>query len=143
MYPAELVGPERMRDTMYAIYAIVSVAMVFSVIWIFAWRAYWRNQGHYNSIAEKQNSTGSAFSCPLSLTGDILSINRGFSVQTVDLRAVRWIHMGIALINSGWTGASSVLEIHYIDGRKSSFLIHRRKYSSSVDEIIDTIVGVC
>jgi hypothetical protein len=136
MYPAEAVGSERMRDAMYAMYAIFGVAGFFSVVWFFAWRAFWRNKKRYASAVSRIGGA-SDLGCPLFLDGDILLVNRGFSVQEIDIHKVRWFHSGRILSR---VSRPMYLEIHLADGGKSIFLIEA-KYIPSVDNLIDKVAG--
>jgi hypothetical protein len=134
LYPVEAVGPQRLRDAMYAMYAIFGVTGLFSVVWGFACRTFWRNQRRYEIAASKHGAVFDV-ACPLSVDGDTLLVNRGFSLQEIDIRSIRWFHSGRVLSRFS---RPLYLEIHRADGGKSTFIIGAR-HIPSVHEIIDKI----
>ena len=96
LYPEELVGPERMRDAIYGIYIMLGTGLLFSLLCIPVWRIFWKNQNAFDSLHTEQEKSlhHSIFNptLPLSLQGNLLHINRGFSIQTLDLNDLYWIH---------------------------------------------------
>ncbi|MCD7980282.1 MAG: hypothetical protein LUF31_06865, partial [Fusobacterium sp.] len=43
-FPAELVGPSRKEDAVFAILIITVVVFLACIIWFFAWKTMWKNQ---------------------------------------------------------------------------------------------------
>ncbi|MDR2912962.1 MAG: hypothetical protein LBV38_06720 [Alistipes sp.] len=129
-YPAELVGPDRMRDAMYAIYALVGAAVIISLVWIFAWVAMRRNQTAFDSsLTEREKAIEHSIlesSLPISLRGDTLRVNRGLFVQSIDLNEITYIHLYINLLVMlhRYRRALTVV-FHRSNGRRQTLLFER------------------
>jgi hypothetical protein len=95
-YPVELVGPERLRDAMYGVYAISICLLAVCVIWFFVWKSYWKNQKTFDeTLTEQERYAPHSFidsTLPISLHENLLRINYGFSIKTIDIGNVVWIH---------------------------------------------------
>jgi hypothetical protein len=103
-FPAEMVGPERMQDAWRGIYAIIGVTAIISVIWLFAYRKYRSNETRFISMqsTEEQAMPHSILhdTLPLSLTGNMLYVNSGFSIRELNIEDIAWIHS----YRSNWSG---------------------------------------
>ena len=141
-YPPEIVGTSRMRDAMFGIYAIGIVFLILSVILYFVWQSYWKNQALYDNKLTTQEKTvpHSLFdsSFPLSLHGNILRINRGFSIDTVDISTVVWIHSH--KMYSRYGGTSLMLYFYDSNGKKTTALISSYNIPATLD-IIERIIA--
>ena len=139
-YPVEAVGTDRMQDAMYGIYAIICATWLLSVIWFFAWKAFRRNQKAFDSTLTAQEKTTPHSwidtSLPLSLHGTILQINRGFSVQSIDISGISRIHSRAPLFHKGLPAL--VIDIYAIGGRKYKALFDYRN-AYGVRDILEQI----
>ena len=96
-FPVELVGPSRKEDAILAVIIITIVVFLACLVWFFAWKAIWRNQATFESLLtaeEKENLSlnFAVYSLPLLLRENLLIINRGFSLEKLNLNLVMWIH---------------------------------------------------
>lgn len=96
-FPVELVGPSRKNDAVFAILIITAVVFLACFVWFFVWKAIWKNQATFESLLtdeEKGNLSlnFAVYSLPLLLRENLLIINRGFSLERVDINSVIWIH---------------------------------------------------
>lgn len=96
-FPVELVGSSRKEDAILAVIIITIVVFLACLVWFFAWKAIWRNQATFESLLtaeEKENLSlnFAVYSLPLLLRENLLIINRGFSLEKLNLNLVMWIH---------------------------------------------------
>ena len=138
-YPVERVGPGRLRDAMLAIYFITGVIVLFSVIWYFTWKSYRKNQQKFNSMLtnEDKENPYSFFdsSYPISLQENLMYINRGFKIDTVDITTILWIHKYKVNHRHGY----SIMYILYHKNGKKTKIMLPHNYSSTFLTFIDKI----
>ena len=96
-FPVELVGPSRKEDAILAVIIITIVVFFACLVWFFVWKAIWKNQDIFESLLtaeEKENLSlnFAVYSLPLLLRENLLIINRGFSLERVNINSVIWIH---------------------------------------------------
>ncbi|MEQ3308804.1 hypothetical protein AAA294_15135 [Fusobacterium varium] len=96
-FPVELVGPSRKEDAVFAILIITVVVFLACIIWFFAWKTMWKNQDIFESLLTDEEKKGlslnfTIYSLPLLLHENLLIINRGFSLEKLNIDSVVWIH---------------------------------------------------
>ncbi len=138
-YPPEVVGTDRMRDAMYGIYVMVGVGAILSAVWIVAGIAYQKNQAAYHSLlTEEEKTAGHAWldtSMPLSLCGNTLRINRGFSILTMDINEIVVIHIYMKLL--GRRRPIAVV-FHKVNGKRK-LLLFERSNASGVKAVLEKV----
>jgi hypothetical protein len=141
-YPAALVGPERLRDAMYGIYAIVFVTFIVCVVWFFVWKAYRKNQETFDAaLTEQEKSVPHSLadsSLPLSLHGNSLRINLGFSTETIDIGTVFWIHTRKRLL-SRYGPPGLLLYLYKHNGEKKTCALFSHANAAGVYGIIGEV----
>ena len=127
-FPVELVGPARRRDAILAVSIITAVVFLACIVWFFVWKSIWKNQDAFESLLteeEKNLSLNfSIYSLPLLLRDNILIINRGFSLERLDINSVIWIHTHKIIQRYR---NSLMVYLYKIDGKKVKILLEYNK----------------
>lgn len=129
-FPVELVGTSRRDDAVFAMLIISAVVFLACFIWFFAWKALWKNQAAFQALLtdeEKNLAPNSSFySLPLLLRDNILIINRGFSLERVDMNSVIWIHTHKVMQKHR---NALMVSLYKADGKKVKILLDYNKIS--------------
>jgi len=143
-YPVELVGPERLRDAMYGVYAISICLLFVCVIWFFVWKSYWKNQKTFDEpLTTQEKYAPHSFidsSLPISLHGNILRINYAFSIKTIDIGNVVWIHTYFWRFHRGLP--SLMVSFYYKNREPKMKAVFSHGNINGVYKIIDEIQNV-
>ncbi|WP_308009761.1 hypothetical protein [uncultured Fusobacterium sp.] len=130
-FPVELVGPSRKEDAILAVIIITIVVFLACLVWFFVWKAIWKNQDIFESLLtaeEKENLSlnFAVYSLPLLLRENLLIINRGFSLERVNINSVIWIHTHKVIQKYR---NSLMIYLYKTDGKKVKILLEYNKIS--------------